>query len=165
MVSNPPDASYGASKAAAWSLTNGIRTELAHQATLVVAIHASFIDPAPYRGDLGQLLVVGLAQHPLLEHIELLVQLEGERGELGVKRADQWMQRPDRVASKLGMDRTCLVQGIEGRARRATQRDQESGGVVAVHFDGLAELLIEAEADEHDPVPVNLQLRALAKLS
>jgi hypothetical protein len=44
------------------------------------------------------------------------------------------------------------------------QGDQEAGGVVAVHFDGLAELLIEAEADEHDSVPVNLQLRALAEL-
>ena len=41
---NPFDASYGASKAAAWSLTNGIRIELAHQGTLVVAVHASFID-------------------------------------------------------------------------------------------------------------------------
>jgi NAD(P)-dependent dehydrogenase (short-subunit alcohol dehydrogenase family) len=41
---NPLDASYGASKAAAWSLTNGIRVELAHQGTLVVAVHASFID-------------------------------------------------------------------------------------------------------------------------
>jgi NAD(P)-dependent dehydrogenase (short-subunit alcohol dehydrogenase family) len=41
---NPLDASYGASKAAAWSLTNGIRIELAHQGTLVVAVHASFID-------------------------------------------------------------------------------------------------------------------------
>ena len=41
---NPLDASYGASKAAAWSLTNGIRIELAHQRTLVVAVHASFID-------------------------------------------------------------------------------------------------------------------------
>jgi len=40
---NPLDASYGASKAAAWSLTNGIRIELAHQGTLV-AVHASFID-------------------------------------------------------------------------------------------------------------------------
>jgi hypothetical protein len=26
---------------------------------------------APYRGDLGQLLVVGLVQHPLLERIQL----------------------------------------------------------------------------------------------
>ena len=41
---NPFDASYGASKAAEWSLTNGIRVELAHQGTLVVAVHASFID-------------------------------------------------------------------------------------------------------------------------
>jgi NAD(P)-dependent dehydrogenase (short-subunit alcohol dehydrogenase family) len=41
---NPLDASYGASKAAAWSLTNGIRVELAHQHTLVIAVHASFID-------------------------------------------------------------------------------------------------------------------------
>jgi NAD(P)-dependent dehydrogenase (short-subunit alcohol dehydrogenase family) len=41
---NPLDASYGASKAAEWSLTNGIRIELAHQHTLVVAVHASFID-------------------------------------------------------------------------------------------------------------------------
>jgi short-subunit dehydrogenase len=41
---NPLDAAYGASKAAAWSLTNGIRIELAQQRTLVVAVHASFID-------------------------------------------------------------------------------------------------------------------------
>jgi NAD(P)-dependent dehydrogenase (short-subunit alcohol dehydrogenase family) len=43
---NPFDASYGASKAAEWSLTNGIRTELHHLGTLVVAVHASFIDTA-----------------------------------------------------------------------------------------------------------------------
>ena len=41
---NPFDASYGASKAAAWSLTSGVRLELHHQHTLVVAVHASFID-------------------------------------------------------------------------------------------------------------------------
>jgi NAD(P)-dependent dehydrogenase (short-subunit alcohol dehydrogenase family) len=41
---NPFDASYGASKAAAWSLTNGVRLELHHQGTLVVAVHAGFID-------------------------------------------------------------------------------------------------------------------------
>jgi hypothetical protein len=33
-----------------------------------------------------------------------------------------------------------------------------------VHLDGLAELLIEAEADEHGHILVNLQPRALAKL-
>ena len=41
---NPFNASYGASKAAAWSLTNGVRLELHHQGTLVVAVHAGFID-------------------------------------------------------------------------------------------------------------------------
>jgi NAD(P)-dependent dehydrogenase (short-subunit alcohol dehydrogenase family) len=41
---NPFDASYGASKAAGWSLTNGVRLELHHQGTLVVGVHASFID-------------------------------------------------------------------------------------------------------------------------
>ena len=41
---NPLDASYGASKAAAWSLTNGVRIELHHQGTLVVAVHAGFIN-------------------------------------------------------------------------------------------------------------------------
>jgi NAD(P)-dependent dehydrogenase (short-subunit alcohol dehydrogenase family) len=41
---NPFNASYGASKAAALSLTNGIRIELAHNGTMVVAVHAGFID-------------------------------------------------------------------------------------------------------------------------
>jgi NAD(P)-dependent dehydrogenase (short-subunit alcohol dehydrogenase family) len=41
---NPFNASYCASKAAEWSLTNGIRTELHHRGTLVVGVHAGFID-------------------------------------------------------------------------------------------------------------------------
>jgi NAD(P)-dependent dehydrogenase (short-subunit alcohol dehydrogenase family) len=41
---NPFDASYGASKAAALSLTNGIRLELNRHGTQVVAVHASFVD-------------------------------------------------------------------------------------------------------------------------
>ncbi|WP_345764806.1 SDR family oxidoreductase [Diaminobutyricibacter sp. McL0608] len=36
--------SYAASKAAAWSLTNGVRVELHSQGTLVIAVHAGFID-------------------------------------------------------------------------------------------------------------------------
>jgi NAD(P)-dependent dehydrogenase (short-subunit alcohol dehydrogenase family) len=42
--SNPENGSYGASKAAEWSLTNGVRIELARQGTLVVGVHAGFID-------------------------------------------------------------------------------------------------------------------------
>jgi NAD(P)-dependent dehydrogenase (short-subunit alcohol dehydrogenase family) len=41
---NPFNGSYGASKAAGLSMTNGIRLELHRQGTLVVAVHASFID-------------------------------------------------------------------------------------------------------------------------
>jgi NAD(P)-dependent dehydrogenase (short-subunit alcohol dehydrogenase family) len=47
---SPLDASYGASKAAAWSLTNGIRIELARHGTHVVAVHASFIDTDMAKG-------------------------------------------------------------------------------------------------------------------
>ena len=43
-ISMPQLATYSASKAAAWSLTNGLRVELRHQGTLVVAVHAGFID-------------------------------------------------------------------------------------------------------------------------
>src|SRR6202167_1947543 len=42
--SNPENGSYGASKAAEWSLTNGVRIELASQGTLVVGVHAGFIN-------------------------------------------------------------------------------------------------------------------------
>jgi NAD(P)-dependent dehydrogenase (short-subunit alcohol dehydrogenase family) len=41
---NPIYGSYCASKAAQWSLTNGIRTELARQGTLVVGVHAGYIE-------------------------------------------------------------------------------------------------------------------------
>src|SRR6516164_5624197 len=40
----PVLAKNGASKSAAWALTNGLRIELAQQGTQVVALHAGFID-------------------------------------------------------------------------------------------------------------------------
>src|SRR5690348_1923120 len=40
----PTVGAYGASKAAAWALTNGLRNELRAQGTLVVGVHAAFID-------------------------------------------------------------------------------------------------------------------------
>src|SRR5207249_6095798 len=43
-VSMPQGATYSASKAAAWSLTNALRMELRRQRTLVVGVHAGFID-------------------------------------------------------------------------------------------------------------------------
>lgn len=53
---------------------------------------------------------------------------------------------------------------LQGRARHLTQCDQVPGCAVAVHFDRLVQLRIEAEADDQGPVPVNLQLGRLAKL-
>lgn len=43
-ISMPQAATYSASKAASWSLTNALRIELREQGTLVVSVHAGFID-------------------------------------------------------------------------------------------------------------------------
>ena len=43
-IAMPQGATYSASKSAAWSLTNALRIELRRQGTLVVAVHAGFID-------------------------------------------------------------------------------------------------------------------------
>ena len=59
--SNPFDASYGASKAAAWALTNGVRLELHHQHTLVVAVRTP-ASSIPSRH--GRLLTERAQRHP-----------------------------------------------------------------------------------------------------
>ena len=64
-----------------------------------------------YLCELGELLVFGLVQHPLLECIQPFVQLQGKRGELRVERADQRVQGPDRMAREAG--------GVWRRHRRA----------------------------------------------
>jgi NAD(P)-dependent dehydrogenase (short-subunit alcohol dehydrogenase family) len=43
-MNGPMLATYGASKSAAWALTNGLRMELAEHGTQVVGLHAGFID-------------------------------------------------------------------------------------------------------------------------
>ncbi|MCW2992981.1 MAG: short chain dehydrogenase [Conexibacter sp.] len=43
-VSFPELGNYSATKSAAWSLTNGLRTQLRSQGTLVVGVHAGYID-------------------------------------------------------------------------------------------------------------------------
>jgi NAD(P)-dependent dehydrogenase (short-subunit alcohol dehydrogenase family) len=43
-ASLPTTGSYSVSKAAAWALTNGLRNELREQGTLVVGVHAGYID-------------------------------------------------------------------------------------------------------------------------
>jgi short-subunit dehydrogenase len=41
---------YAASKAAAWSLTNGLRNELRKQRTQVLGLHVGFVDTEVTRG-------------------------------------------------------------------------------------------------------------------
>jgi len=43
-ISAPGTALYSASKAAAWSLTNGLRNELRANGTLVVGVHVGYMD-------------------------------------------------------------------------------------------------------------------------
>jgi NAD(P)-dependent dehydrogenase (short-subunit alcohol dehydrogenase family) len=49
-VSLPQVATYSLSKAAAWSLTNGLRSELAPQGTHVLALHVGFMDTDMAKG-------------------------------------------------------------------------------------------------------------------
>jgi NAD(P)-dependent dehydrogenase (short-subunit alcohol dehydrogenase family) len=53
-MSMPQGATYSASKSAAWSLTNALRIELRRQGTLVVAVHAAFIDTEMSGGVSGE---------------------------------------------------------------------------------------------------------------
>ena len=48
--SNSRFPSYAASKAAEWSLTNALRVALREQGTLVIAVHAGFVDTDAIRG-------------------------------------------------------------------------------------------------------------------
>jgi NAD(P)-dependent dehydrogenase (short-subunit alcohol dehydrogenase family) len=49
-IGSPPLGPYAASKAAAWSFTNTLRTELSEQGTQVLALHMGFMDTDMARG-------------------------------------------------------------------------------------------------------------------
>jgi NAD(P)-dependent dehydrogenase (short-subunit alcohol dehydrogenase family) len=49
-INRPTLAGYGASKSAAWALTNGLRDELQSQGTQVLALHMGFVDTDLTRG-------------------------------------------------------------------------------------------------------------------
>src|SRR5215469_11578369 len=118
----------------------------------------------PDGGDLGQVVVVGLAQHLLLHRVQPFVQPHDERRERIVQRTDQAMHRLDGVGFQQRPHACFLAQGIQGRARGPVQGDQEPGRVIAVHLNRLAQLLVEPEADHHGDAAVDLQLPPLAEL-
>lgn len=49
-INLPNTITYSASKAAVWSLTNGLRLQLGSQGTLVVGVHVAFVDTDMTRG-------------------------------------------------------------------------------------------------------------------
>lgn len=49
-ISMPNSGAYSVSKAAAWALTNGLRHELRAQGTLVIGVHAGYIDTDMVKG-------------------------------------------------------------------------------------------------------------------
>lgn len=70
-VSMPGIGSYSSAKAAAWSLTNGLRHELAAQGTLVAGLHVAFIDtemasafdgPKTSPADVARIAIEGIAR-------------------------------------------------------------------------------------------------------
>ncbi|MGQ8706709.1 SDR family oxidoreductase [Serratia sp. TSA_198.1] len=65
-INLPNTVTYSASKAAAWSLTNGLRLRLAAQGTLVVGVHVAFVDTDMTRGLEG---VQKAAPHEVVQRI------------------------------------------------------------------------------------------------
>ena len=80
---NPVNGSYGASKAAAWALTNGVRIELARQGTLVVGVHAGFVDTemaAELAGDAPKLSPAEVARQVFDEVLHWAATTPGDGG-------------------------------------------------------------------------------------
>jgi NAD(P)-dependent dehydrogenase (short-subunit alcohol dehydrogenase family) len=101
--SNPMNGTYGASKAAEWAMTNGIRTELASQGTLVVAVHAGFIDTDMAAGiDMPKISPADVARQ-LLDAVEA--------GQVEVL-ADE---RTRQVKAALSRDQELIYPGVRAR--------------------------------------------------
>jgi NAD(P)-dependent dehydrogenase (short-subunit alcohol dehydrogenase family) len=102
---NPANGSYGASKAAAWALTNGVRIELARQGTLVVGVHAGFVDTemaAALAGDAPKLSPAEVARQ-VFDAVEA--------GEVEVLTDD----RTRRIKSLLPDDHEKIYPGVQAR--------------------------------------------------
>ena len=65
-INRPLLGTYGASKSAAWALTNGLRHELRAQGTLVSALHMGFVDTDLTRGiDMPKTTPEAIVRHAL----------------------------------------------------------------------------------------------------
>ena len=88
----PSNASYGASKAAEWALTNGLRIELSSQETLVVGVHLGRMDTDMAAGENASKISPA--------HVAALVLDAVERNEIEVLADD----RTRRVKASLSRD-------------------------------------------------------------
>lgn len=86
-VSMPQGATYSASKAAAWSLTNALRMELRGQGTLVVAVHAGFIDTDMAAG------VAAEKVSPQSVATQIVAAIEADAEEVLATRPARWSRR------------------------------------------------------------------------
>lgn len=79
---------YGASKAAAWSVTNSLRTELAAQRTQVVGVHAGLIDTDMAAGIAGPRVTPADVARRIVEGLESgAVEVLADDVSVGVKAA------------------------------------------------------------------------------
>ena len=95
----PQVGAYSASKAAAWALTNGLRNELRAQGTLVVAVHAAYIDTDMARQVQGPKTAPGAVVQ------QVLTAIEAGREEV---LADEVTRK---VKNGLGAERSSYLQG------------------------------------------------------
>src|SRR3546814_3752141 len=91
-LSRPPLAAYAASKAALWSFTNAIRSDLRGQSILVQGLHVSFMDTDMTKG------LEMKKVRPCLVVETALTGLEGDREE-GL--ADEFTRRSEEHTSEL----------------------------------------------------------------
>ena len=109
-ISMPQGATYSASKSAAWSLTNALRIELRRQGTLVVAVHAGFIDTDMAAG------VAGDKVSPQSVATQIVAALEAD--------AEEVLADPisEMVKAALPNDLTTLYPGLQAQWDAAITR-------------------------------------------
>jgi NAD(P)-dependent dehydrogenase (short-subunit alcohol dehydrogenase family) len=97
---SPPSSPYSVTKAAAWALTNGLRNELRDQGTLVMAVHAGYIDtgmtasidvPKARPEDIAARFIEGL----LAGSEEVLTDDASKRAKLGLNATPAFYLRSD----------------------------------------------------------------------
>ena len=118
-----------------------------------------------HREDLLQLGVAGVAEDPLLEQVDPVVDRREAREEAVDETVDDPVQQPRRIVDRRVPLDVALAQRRERRRVVAMERDQVAVGVEAVHLDEPVRVVVarRAEHDEEDVAVVVVDLRPLAE--